>query len=457
MITSSPSPSPSSQPADLWDVFHADRLEVERGLSSSQLRAALAEQRIRDDDLARPAGTTLPWTRIADLPELAETPAAPQQQQQSTTGLVEPETRADEHQHQPEHAPAPTEPAELHPPTLAQADSLALPTLSDLPSREISVAEPGASSASQPLTTTSVTEPTTTATVIPSPPTIQADISPPPPPPPLLPLPMDSAEQRERADRVEMPTVFEDSLDLDFGVEARLDPFGELNVEESWPEEDDEDDDDLLRAEAEAEAAAPLEVKAAAGSIAPSVSELPPDWSADLDLDLDPDLEQVAEVEEAAIEENFTLARSAVRHVEELDLAPMVDVAFQLVLFFLVTASTLVYKTIEVPRPNPDSPPEVVAQGRPKSVEELEKDYILVEIDARGGIQIDHEPIAPELSVLCARLRSARQQTGRTVMLVKADVATKHRSVVLTYDAASEIDMRISLTIPSKVDGEPSG
>ena len=53
-----------------WDVFHADRLELERGLSAEAIRSALARGELRDDDLVRPAGTTVPWARIADIPEL---------------------------------------------------------------------------------------------------------------------------------------------------------------------------------------------------------------------------------------------------------------------------------------------------------------------------------------------------------------------------------------------------
>ena len=59
------------------------------------------------------------------------------------------------------------------------------------------------------------------------------------------------------------------------------------------------------------------------------------------------------EDEEAA---EFTLSRGGPETVEELDLAAMVDVAFQLVLFFLVTATTVLYKSLEVPKPNPESP-----------------------------------------------------------------------------------------------------
>ena len=62
-----------------WDVFHGDRLELERGLTTSAIREALARGDLRDDDLVRPAGTTVAWTRLADMPQLLE-PAEPRTQ-----------------------------------------------------------------------------------------------------------------------------------------------------------------------------------------------------------------------------------------------------------------------------------------------------------------------------------------------------------------------------------------
>ena len=59
-----------------WDVFHGDRLELERGLTTSAIREALARGELCDDDLVRPAGTTVAWTRLADMPQLLE-PAEP--------------------------------------------------------------------------------------------------------------------------------------------------------------------------------------------------------------------------------------------------------------------------------------------------------------------------------------------------------------------------------------------
>ena len=94
----------------------------------------------------------------------------------------------------------------------------------------------------------------------------------------------------------------------------------------------------------------------------------------------------LAEVPE---EEEFSLSRSGPMTVEELDLAPMVDVAFQLVLFFMVAAQTVLYKTLEIPKPSTEQAPAAVAQGRSRTLDELKDDYILVEIDASGAMKID--------------------------------------------------------------------
>jgi biopolymer transport protein ExbD len=153
---------------------------------------------------------------------------------------------------------------------------------------------------------------------------------------------------------------------------------------------------------------------------------------------------QEEEDEEAAA---FTLARGPAGRVEELDLAAMVDVAFQMVLFFLVTATTVLYKTLEVPRPGPDRPPASALQAPGRTLDDLRRDYILVEIDPAGAIRVDRLPVAA--AALIERLRRVRQDTARTGMLLVADFATPHRHAVLAYDAANEIGLRIAIAKPA--------
>src|SRR5947209_649505 len=70
-----PSPPGGAPTLASWDVFHSDSLEVERALTTAEVREAMAQGRITEDDLVRPAGSTARWARLADTPEvLAEEP-----------------------------------------------------------------------------------------------------------------------------------------------------------------------------------------------------------------------------------------------------------------------------------------------------------------------------------------------------------------------------------------------
>jgi biopolymer transport protein ExbD len=191
------------------------------------------------------------------------------------------------------------------------------------------------------------------------------------------------------------------------------------------------DDDDLVRPDP---IGLTLPDDQAAGADLPEIDEVADEYPDDDDDDED-------------IEE-FTLSRNSTERVEELDLAAMVDVAFQLVLFFLVTAQVVLFKTLEVPRPNDDKPPEAAAQGRSKSVDELEKDYILVEVDAAGAIKVDRQPVSASRPALMETLRTSRDKTARKAMLLSADFATRHENAVLVFDVANEIDLQIAIAQP---------
>lgn len=315
-----------------WDIFHADRLELVRGLSTEQVAAGLASGAIRDDDLARPSGTNTPWARIADLPELLSPP-------------------------QPA---APTPPG---------------PAFDETRTVEMSA----------------------------------------PAPPPLRDWPVDDEENEENEEESEPPAAAES-----------IAPAWELT-------EDDLGQDDR------------------AGGLASSRVGLP--VVASRDHGDRPEFDEEGEEEDD--EEPISLTRAGPARVEELDLAAMVDVAFQLVLFFLVTATTILYKTLEIPKPSTEPPPGAVAQGRQRTLDELQEDFILVEIDAEGNVQIDREPVAAEMAALVERLRTARETTGRTTMLLSAEFTTPHRNAVLAYDAANDIGLAIAIAKPAPPQGPP--
>lgn len=297
-----------------WDVFHSDQLQVERDLTTAQVRALLAQGRARPDDLVRPAGTNDAWKRLGDTAALTE--------------------------------PGPDLPAA--PPSKPTVVAREIPTavlLDDLGN-------------------------------VP-PPELGAD-------PALRSIPAeDRARQREEVQAVAAGAG---------GKKPAKDGDSEVALPVAPPEEPE------------------------------------------------PEFDPLAEDAEAA---DFTFAsRGGVEKEEDLDLAAMVDVAFQLILFFLVTASTVFFKSVEIPPPDPEKAKQGV-QAASTSLQDLENDHIIVEVDGRGDILVDHEPVAAEN--LASKMRSIREATGRTRMLLTSDKTTPHKYVVRALDAANEIHMEIKL------------
>ena len=141
----------------------------------------------------------------------------------------------------------------------------------------------------------------------------------------------------------------------------------------------------------------------------------------------------------------FTLAGDPSPEADEIDLTAMVDVAFQLVLFFLVTATTIYFKTLEIPTPEPEDEEAVAQQMR--TLDELLDEYILVEIDPDGVVEVDREPVA--IGELPDRLRQVRADSLRTGMLLMADFTTPHRNAVAAVDAANDVGLEIAIARPS--------
>ena len=424
-----------------WDVFHSDRLEVERGLTTEAIRRALAAGLLRDDDLARPAGSDIAWTAIADIAELIAT--APSSAPPPVSAPLPPtvDSSAPPPAFDPTH-----DPAEFTIPDFVVEDS---PDFEEM--------EPDAGDDEvEMLDALDI---------------LEDDGEP-------------AALQNPDDNHVGGASDLEliDEADL---VDAREQPFDPLTLFEL----DDDEEDEAADANSAAARGSRDDFEGAPSS--PVVDDPP---SVELDIEPDPDADPAdmpagafdlrpgrldaiiddspeddddevyfvgvpeplpgedeeddpLDEDEAAAE--FTLARGKADTVEELDLAAMVDVAFQLVLFFLVTATTILYKSLEIPRPNADAPNPGAVQGQSRSLEDLKDDYILVEIDSSGGVKIDREAVAASMSALVENLRAARERTNRTSMLLSADFNTPHKNAVMAYDAASEIGLGIAIANPT--------
>jgi biopolymer transport protein ExbD len=134
----------------------------------------------------------------------------------------------------------------------------------------------------------------------------------------------------------------------------------------------------------------------------------------------------------------FTKKREA---DQEIDMTPMIDCVFQLLIFFLVTAAFAQQKSLEMPTPDRQD-----KNARARTLEELESDndLVIIRIDKDNTVWVD-DAEAPSEAELFAKLRKAREgkdgKPGPTSLLVLADGEARHDSVVTALDAGNAVGM----------------
>jgi biopolymer transport protein ExbD len=119
---------------------------------------------------------------------------------------------------------------------------------------------------------------------------------------------------------------------------------------------------------------------------------------------------------------------------DEMDLTPMVDVTFLLLIFFMITASFSVQKSLEVPAPDPEEKGQSASIVNP---EDFEEESVMVEIDARNLVMVD-EQIVSDLNLLPKVLRSAH----KTEIFIVAHEDCLHEVVVRVIDASNEVGLQ---------------
>jgi len=106
-----------------------------------------------------------------------------------------------------------------------------------------------------------------------------------------------------------------------------------------------------------------------------------------------------------------------------LDVTPMIDIVFQLVLFFMVTTTFISAPGIQVDLPR-SSAQTVVS----------DKNDINVWMTVDGSVFVDDKPV--DLPTLKTRLRAAAERDPNTLVIIKADTGVAHGRVVTVMDMA---------------------
>ena len=128
----------------------------------------------------------------------------------------------------------------------------------------------------------------------------------------------------------------------------------------------------------------------------------------------------------------------------ELSLAPLIDVVFLLLIFFMVSTtfekeSRLNLQLPEAVTENPEADPD---------------EFIEIEIARDGRFVIDDEALADNgLGALMERLDAVAGGDTSKKIAIRADADTPHRYVVRAMDAASQLGL-VRINIPTKVADE---
>ncbi len=116
--------------------------------------------------------------------------------------------------------------------------------------------------------------------------------------------------------------------------------------------------------------------------------------------------------------------RSQLEDEEEdaVNLTPMIDVVFIMLIFFIVTASFVKESGIDVNRPNA------------ATAERKEKGNILVAISEDNQIWIDRRQVDPR--ALRANIERMHAENPNGAVIIQADEESKNKLLVLVMDAA---------------------
>jgi biopolymer transport protein ExbD len=123
----------------------------------------------------------------------------------------------------------------------------------------------------------------------------------------------------------------------------------------------------------------------------------------------------------------------------EIDLTPMLDVVFILLIFFIVTAQFIKEPGVDILRPDVDNK----AQARPLA--------ILIAIDANSDVYIDKKLVAP--AEIGFTIKEMRLDNPRGEVVIQTDVNADASVMVDVMEAINNIDGDTVINISAKTVG----
>lgn len=119
--------------------------------------------------------------------------------------------------------------------------------------------------------------------------------------------------------------------------------------------------------------------------------------------------------------------KGSVLESDELNMTPLIDCVFLLLIFFMVTTVFKNPQQLQMALPEVQNP------------QDLDKRQLQCELDAEGNIALNGK--ITSFDSFDAFLISEKQKTGNNMLLIKADVGAKHGKVLQLMKIAKEVQI----------------
>jgi biopolymer transport protein ExbD len=120
------------------------------------------------------------------------------------------------------------------------------------------------------------------------------------------------------------------------------------------------------------------------------------------------------------------MAKEKRRYDEKPDLTPMIDVVFQLLIFFMVTAVFAITPGLDIKLPEAEE-----AQAP-------EKENLFIVVDQDGNMKLNHQTVT--FANLKDRIQEKRQILDNTTMIIiQGDERATHGQIVQIMDIARQV------------------
>lgn len=116
------------------------------------------------------------------------------------------------------------------------------------------------------------------------------------------------------------------------------------------------------------------------------------------------------------------ISSAAIDEESQVDLTPLIDVVFIMLIFFIVTATFIKETGIDVNKPE-------AATSTPQK-----KANILIAIDARDNIWIDRRKI--DIRSVIPNIKRLRSENPQGTVVIQADEESRNKTLVEVMDAA---------------------